>query len=89
MTHLTRELAVEYARNAITANDIGPAFFPPEMTEGLLADPAMQQAILHRTPMERLGEPDNLRGAIIFLASAASAYITGQIIYVDGGWMAW
>ncbi len=85
---LTRALAVEWAKYSITVNAIGPGYFRTEMTEALQKDEARSKAIVNRTLLKRWGHPDELAGAVLFLASPASDYMTGQIIYVDGGWLA-
>jgi len=89
VVNLTRDLAVHWAPHGILVNALGPAYFPSEMTESFLALPEMKQAIERRTPLGRVGRPEELKGAVVFLASQASSYITGQTLYVDGGWTAW
>lgn len=89
VVNLTRDLAVHWAPYGILVNAIGPAYFPSEMTEGFLAMPEMRKEIERRTPLGRIGRPEELKGAVVFLASAASSYVTGQTLYVDGGWTAW
>lgn len=79
----TRDLAVKWARHGICVNAIAPGFFPTRMTEGLLQQAERQ--IAASTPLGRVGKPGELKGVAVFLASAASDYITGQIIAVDGG----
>jgi len=85
---LTRALAVEWAPYNIQVNAIGPGYFRTEMTEPLFRDPEWVKRLLSRIPAGRVGVPEDLAGAAIFLASKASDYITGQIIYVDGGFLA-
>lgn len=87
--NLTRDLAVHWAPHGIRVNAIGPAYFPSEMTGPIFDDAAMVRAIEAHTPMARLGRPDELKGPLVFLASEASSYVTGQTLYVDGGWTAW
>ena len=89
VVNLTRDLAVHWAPHGILVNAIGPAYFPSEMTRGAFANPEIVAAIERRTPLGRLGELDDLKGPVVFLASAAAAYVTGQTLYVDGGWTAW
>ncbi len=79
----TRDLAVKWARYGITVNAIAPGFFPTRMTEALLERSARE--VEARTPLGRVGKPGELKGVVVFLASAASDYITGQVIAVDGG----
>jgi NAD(P)-dependent dehydrogenase (short-subunit alcohol dehydrogenase family) len=79
----TRDLAVKWARHGIRVNAIAPGFFPTRMTESVLQ--RAEHEIEARTPLGRVGKPGELKGVAVFLASAASDYITGQIIAVDGG----
>lgn len=85
---LTRTQAVEWARHGITVNAIAPGYFPTEMTEGLLASKAAER-LRQFVPMDRFGLPEELVTALLFLASAASGYVTGAVLPVDGGWSAW
>jgi len=89
VVNLTRDLAVHWAPRGILVNAIGPAYFPSEMTDAFLALPEMRQEIERRTPLGRIGRPEELKGAVVFFASDASSYVTGQTLYVDGGWTAW
>jgi NAD(P)-dependent dehydrogenase (short-subunit alcohol dehydrogenase family) len=86
VVNLTRSLAVEWAHYGITVNAIAPGVFPSKMSQGMI-DKA-EQIILEMTPMKRLGNDHDLKGLAVLLASDASAYITGQIIAVDGGLVA-
>jgi NAD(P)-dependent dehydrogenase (short-subunit alcohol dehydrogenase family) len=79
----TRSLAVEWAQYDVNVNAIAPGFFPTKMTQGVLE--AAGDAIADRAPLRRLGGPEDLKGLVALLASDASAFITGQIIAVDGG----
>jgi NAD(P)-dependent dehydrogenase (short-subunit alcohol dehydrogenase family) len=83
---LTRHFAIEWARNNVQVNAIAPGYFRTELTEDLFSDENKVKWIKSRIPMERTGTPHDLYGPVIFLSSKASDYVTGQIIYVDGGW---
>ena len=83
---LTKSLANEWAKYNITVNAIGPAYFESEMTASFVSDNGFQQAIKTYCPMGRLGKEGELDGAVVYLASDASSYTTGQILTVDGGW---
>jgi len=89
IVNLTRDLAVEWAPFKINVNAIAPGFFPSEMTQAIFQDSHYLEYINRQTPLGRTGNPDDLKGAIVYLASAASDYVTGQTIFVDGGWTAW
>jgi NAD(P)-dependent dehydrogenase (short-subunit alcohol dehydrogenase family) len=89
VVNLTRDLAVHWAPQGILVNAIGPAYFPTEMTHDAFAEPEFLRAIAQRTPLGRSGNLEELKGVIVFLASDASSYVTGQTIYIDGGWTAW
>jgi 2-deoxy-D-gluconate 3-dehydrogenase len=85
---LTRLLANELAAHGINVNGIAPGYMATENTRPLREDPARSKAILERIPAGRWGTPDDLQGAAVFLASAASRYMHGYTIAVDGGWLA-
>jgi 2-dehydro-3-deoxy-D-gluconate 5-dehydrogenase len=85
---LTRLMACELAPKGINCNAIAPGYMATENTKPLRGDPARSKAILDRIPLGRWGEPEDLQGLVVFLASEASAYITGYTIAVDGGWLA-
>jgi len=85
---LTRALAVELAPYNVQVNAIGPGYYRTEMTEPFFQDPDHRRWIEQRIPMGRVGTAADLAGAVVFLAAPASDYITGQILYVDGGWLA-
>lgn len=85
---MTKALATEWAKKGITVNAIGPAYFPSEMTESALAAPEFQQVVNAYCPMARTGREGELDGALIYFASDASSYTTGQLLSVDGGWTA-
>jgi gluconate 5-dehydrogenase len=85
---LTKALANEWAKYNITVNAIGPAYFPSEMTQNAFAREGFAQAIQAYCPMKRPGKEGELYGALIYFASDASSYTTGQLLSVDGGWTA-
>jgi gluconate 5-dehydrogenase len=86
---LTRNMATEWARHNIQVNGIGPGYFATEQTKPIRVDGhPFNEFIVGRTPAGRWGDPEDLQGAAVFLASAASDFINGQIIYVDGGILA-
>ncbi len=88
VVNLTRALAAEWAKNNITVNAIGPGFFESEMTMSIKDNQEANAFIVGSNPMHRWGKEGELNGALILLASDASSFITGQTIYVDGGWTA-
>jgi gluconate 5-dehydrogenase len=85
---LTRSMCVEWAAHNIQVNAIGPGYFRTELNAALLADEAFDQWVRARTPAGRWGDPEELVGAALFLASRASDFVNGQVIYVDGGVLA-
>lgn len=85
---LTKTLAVELAQSGVNVNAIAPGVFPSDKTKPLVIGTARGEEILIRTPMHRFGEPKEIVGPAIFLASEASAFLTGEVIAVDGGYMA-
>ena len=86
--NLTRAFAIEWAPYKINVNAIAPGFFPSEMTAPIFQDEKAMKHILSRTPLGRTGELLDLKAALIYLASPASNYVTGQTIFADGGWTA-
>jgi len=85
---LTKTLAVEWAKYNINVNAIGPGYIATDLTEPLRSDEDFNEWVLSKTPLGRWGQPEDLVGTAVLLASKAGDFITGQIIYVDGGWLA-
>jgi NAD(P)-dependent dehydrogenase (short-subunit alcohol dehydrogenase family) len=84
---MTRDLATSWARHDVTVNAIAPGWFPTRMSSGLIE--RFEERMLEDIPLRRFGNPEDLKGVVVFLASPAAAYITGQTIVVDGGATAW
>jgi 2-deoxy-D-gluconate 3-dehydrogenase len=84
---LTKALANEWAPRGVQVNAIAPGYIATDNTTALRADPVRNPAILARIPAGRWGDPDDFKGAIVYLASAASDYVNGTILVIDGGWM--
>jgi len=85
---LTREMALEYAKNKINVNCIAPGVIKTAMTKDMLNDPAQKQGLEAQTPYPRLGEPEDIAFAAVYLASDESDFVTGHVLVVDGGWIA-
>lgn len=86
---MTKVMALEWAKQGIQVNAIGPTYFETPLVAQLRNDPERYSFIVDRTPMGRWGQPEELAGVVVFLASRASDFITGQTIFVDGGWTIW
>jgi 2-dehydro-3-deoxy-D-gluconate 5-dehydrogenase len=84
---LTRALANEWAARGINVNAIAPGYFTTEVTAGIRADAERSKLMLERIPAGRWGDPADLKGAVVFLASEAASYLHGTVVSVDGGWM--
>jgi gluconate 5-dehydrogenase len=82
---LTKGMAIDWGQFGITVNGLGPGYFKTELTEKLVADPAFTGWLVGRTPSRRWGDVEDLGGAAVFLASDASCFVNGHILYVDGG----
>ena len=88
VVNLTRVLALEWAEHKITVNAVGPTFILTPLTQSTFDDPAMREDLLKRIPLGRVGVPEDVVGAVVFLASPAADLITGHTLLVDGGWTA-
>ncbi len=89
VNQMTKVMALEWAEKGVRVNAIGPSYFETDLVTRLRNDPERFKFINERTPMGRWGNPSELEGIVIFLASPASDFITGQTIYIDGGWTVW
>ncbi|KAF2256799.1 NAD(P)-binding protein [Trematosphaeria pertusa] len=87
VAQLTKALSNEWASKGINVNAIAPGYIATEMNTALMADEARAKSILERIPAGRWGEPADFKGVVVWLASAASAYVSGEVVTVDGGWM--
>jgi NAD(P)-dependent dehydrogenase (short-subunit alcohol dehydrogenase family) len=88
MVGMTRALALEWGRSGVRVNALAPGFILTDLTHKLWSDPTMREWGETNTPLGRLGVPDDMIGTAVFLASEAAAFLTGQILYVDGGFTA-
>ena len=88
IAHMTRALAVEWGPAGVRVNGVAPGFILTDLTRKLWSEPTMQAWGRANTPLERLGQPEDMVGASLFLASAAASFMTGQTLYVDGGFTA-
>ena len=89
VVNLTRVLAVEWAQYNINVNAIGPTFIETPLTRPMLEDPAFRADTLGRIPLQRFGKPEDVVGAVVYLASPAADLVTGHTLLIDGGWTAW
>jgi len=84
---LTKSLANEWTARGVTVNAVAPGYIETEMNTALLQDPARLASISGRIPAGRWGQPEDFKGSAVYLASRASAYVSGHVLVVDGGWM--
>lgn len=89
VVNLTRVLAVEWAQYNINVNAIGPTFILTPLARPMLEDAAFRDDVLNRIPLKRFGNPEDVVGAVVYLASPASDLVTGHTLLIDGGWTAW
>ena len=87
VAQMTKAMALEWGPLGICANAISPGTFCTELTKSLYDDPERAERIVSRIPLGRPGLPDDLAGAVVYLASPASDYVTGQVLWIDGGWL--
>jgi NAD(P)-dependent dehydrogenase (short-subunit alcohol dehydrogenase family) len=86
---MTKVMAIEWAKAGVNVNAIAPTYFETPLVATLRNDPERFRFINERTPMGRWGQPEELTGTLVYLASRASDFVTGQTVYVDGGWTIW
>jgi len=89
VVQMTKVMAIEWAPHGVTVNAIAPTYFETPLVAALRDDPERFRFINERTPMGRWGQPEELEGTVVYLASRASDFVTGQTLYVDGGWTIW
>jgi 2-deoxy-D-gluconate 3-dehydrogenase len=87
IAQLTKALSNEWSGKGVNVNAIAPGYIHTDMNEALINDETRARQILDRIPMGRWGRPEDFKGPVVWLASRASAYVTGEIVVVDGGWM--
>lgn len=87
MAQLTKALSNEWAGKGVNVNAIAPGYIATEMNDALIADADRAASILARIPAGRWGRPEDFGGVVVWLAGAGSAYVTGEVVTVDGGWM--
>ncbi|MDQ4215151.1 glucose 1-dehydrogenase [Microbacterium capsulatum] len=85
LRNLTKAMTAEWAGSGVRANGVAPGYIRTELTQALVDDPTFNAWVLGRTPVGRWGEPEDVGGAVVWLASDASRFVTGQVVFVDGG----
>ena len=88
VVHMCRGMALEWAEHKINVNTVGPTFILTPLTQSTFDDPVLREDLLSRIPLGRVGQPEDVVGAVVFLASPAADLITGHTLLVDGGWTA-
>ncbi len=89
IVNMTRGLACEWAPYRINVNAVAPVFTYSAISSRVLDEPAFRKRVLDRIPLRRLGAPQDITGAVVYLASEASSFMTGQTMVIDGGWLSW
>jgi 2-deoxy-D-gluconate 3-dehydrogenase len=87
VVQLTKALSNEWASQGVNVNAVAPGYFETEMNDALMKDPVRSRQILERIPAGRWGKPEDISGAVVYLASGASNYVNGHVLVVDGGWL--
>lgn len=85
LRNLTKAMTAEWAGSGVRVNGVAPGYIRTELTQGLVDDPAFNAWVLGRTPIGRWGEPEDIGGAVVWLSSDASRFVSGQVVFVDGG----
>ena len=89
VVQMTKVMAIEWAKHGVRVNSVAPTYFETPLVAALRNDPERFRFINERTPMGRWGQPEELEGTVVWLASPASDFVTGQTVFVDGGWTIW
>ncbi len=89
VAQFTKVLAVEWAPHGVTVNCVAPTFVETALTAPMFADPDFRQEVLNKIPLGKIAKPEDVVGAVVYLASPAASFVTGHTLLVDGGWVAW